>query len=114
MRIDVYHHFPGASPLSLVSVLLHKLLTKVDKIMTDQTTQAAALNALADQADALAAQTEKNRLEVADAIAALTAAVNAQGGTSPEVDAATARLQAAVATLTARVQQADDDVAPPV
>lgn len=114
MRIDVYHHFPSTSPLSLVFVLLHKLLTKVDKIMVDQTAQAAALNAQADQVDAVAAQIEKNRLEVNDAIAALTALINAQGGTTPEVDAATARLTAAVAALTARSQQADDDVPAPV
>lgn len=64
-------------------------------IMATQVQEAAAIRALT-------AQVTKTRNETLAKIAALQAAIDAAGGTTPEVDAA-------MADLTAAVQLSDDD-----
>jgi multidrug resistance efflux pump len=86
MRIDIFIH--EASRESG----LDSLHQKVDTIMATQAEQAAKLRALG-------AQLAKARGEIIAAVDRLTAAVAAGGGTTPEVDDATAALQVAVQGL---------------
>lgn len=85
MRLDIFIHAPGGNPFDA-------LTQKVDAIMATQAEQAATLRALG-------AQLTKARAEIIRAVDRLSLAVAAAGATSPEVDAATADLQAVVQTL---------------
>ena len=71
---------------------LHILNRKADKIMATQAEEAAKLNAFADKLD-------KATAEIVAAVQALKDALASAGGTSPEVDAATGRLDKASQTL---------------
>lgn len=83
MRIDIFIHESGG---------LDSLHAKVDTIMASQAEQAARLRAIG-------VQLAKARGEIIAAVDRLTAAVAAAGGTTPEVDEATAALAAAVQGL---------------
>lgn len=85
IRIDLFIHEPGGGTLDS----LHQ---KVDTIMATQAEQAEKLRAIG-------AQLAKARAEIIAAVDRLTAAVAAGGNTTPEVDEATAALQAAVQGL---------------
>lgn len=86
MRIDVFIHAPdGGNPFDALN-------QKLEALMATQADQAAALRALS-------AQLTKARAEIIRAVDRLTVAVAAAGATTPEVDAATADLQAAVQSL---------------
>jgi hypothetical protein len=79
--------------------LLHKLIRKAQKIMASQAEEAAILVAVDEKLD-------KATAEILAAIQGLKDALAAAGNTTPEVDAATARLTTAA--------QALDDIVPDV
>lgn len=83
-NITIHNHF-GTSP---------EVLEILKEIQMDKTAQAAALNTIADTLN-------KALAEIVAATAALAAANAAAGQTTPEQDAAQARLQAVADTLDA-------------
>lgn len=84
-RLDVYHH-SVCSPTDPVLVALAEL--KGIAMATKSEVTAAI--------EAAAAQTDKIISEVTTATAALTTAIAAAGNSTPEMDAALARLQASL------------------
>ena len=98
-------------------VYLFKRLEKIEeRIIMDNAAQIAALTALTAKVDAQAVVTAKiggETTALIDNVAALKAALDAAGGTSPEVDALLAALTASVDNLSAALQTVDDKVVDP-
>lgn len=107
MRLDIYLHDSNDDTIPL----LHDILTKVDHIMATQADLAAALNTTNDALTAIGTEVDKVGAEtttLVTAVANLTAIISAGGGTSPEVDAALAKVQASADALAAKVKAVDD------
>lgn len=105
MRIDLYIH--DASDDSL----LNQILTKVDKTMATMQELATALEATNTALTNIGTEVDKVRTETTTlntAVNNLTAIISAGGATSPEVDAALAKVQASTDALTAKVKAVDD------
>lgn len=85
MGIEIFVNTSGVNPFD-------ELNRKLEAIMASQAEQAAALRALS-------AQLTKARAEIIRAVDRLALALANAGATTPEVDAATADLQAVVQTL---------------
>lgn len=84
MRIDIFIHVSG-NPFDTIN-------QKLEAVMATQAEQAATLRAIVDQL-------AKVRTEIARAVQRLVDAIATAGATTPEVDEATAALQAAVQGL---------------
>ena len=106
--------------MSFKWIYLFQHLTRIEKrIIMDNAAAAAAIAALTAKVDAQAIVTAKiggETTALIDNVAALKAALEAAGGTSPEVDALLATLTTSVDNLAAALKTVDEkvpDAAPP-
>lgn len=111
MRIELHVFLHDASDDSAVLIRLHEILHGVKSIMASNADLLAALNTVNDNVTAIGTEVDKIGTETTGlqkSVADLTAALAAGGGTTPEVDAALAAVQANTTSLAARVKAVDD------
>lgn len=99
LRIDMYHHLVSVDELTAIN-------ERLDKIMATQTEHAQKLQELATKVAKIGDETAKS-LEL---IKTLKDAQANAGNTSPEVDAATAALEAQLSKVDDMVPDASADV----
>lgn len=100
LQLFTHRHDQHDGDIKTLIQLFHSLNEKVTRLMTSQADLATALTGLSTKLDGF-------KTELTNDIANLTTALNNQGGTTPDVDAAVAALTDRVNSLGTTIQSVD-------